>query len=524
MISGFEPFRLTQLGRVAQSLEHNHPPINLVGVHSYVSLGLILSQSDNKRLLKNPRVVITPDLKSAELFTKSLKFFDPQNEVHILPPFDVDIYSNLYPNQRVIASRLHWLYRAMNALPGETFVASVESLLQQTLPYSVFAQSIHSFKKNMELPTDFASLMHSLGYNSVPTVEDIGTYSIRGNIVDIFSPSSRNPFRLELIGDTIEAIRTFDPKTQMSVSEEFQIVILPAKEVLYSDDNRQEISKSLSASVEGRDVARDELQDILRSVSQAQPFYGMDFLLPYFYKKLDSPLDYFSNSVDIWFYDHLEIMRTADQFIANLKINYLESQKLTLRINYLDIYKTFENLKMPEESTSVWIEKIHIIDSAQVDYDICEFKTSSVDEVSSALQKLSHDSAAISSYLKGRISSWLEKNYSVFVSCQSHSIAERLKIIFELADFQVKILDENNYHWQTAVDDQKKSPGTVHFVLRAIPEGFRSHDDHLVFLKDEDILGKRNITRSGQNKSALTSQHNKNELEHVEALSFGDLK
>ena len=55
----------------------------------------------------------------------------------MLPSFDVGVYSNLYPNRRVIAGRLGWLWRAQTAKPGDIFIAPVEALVQRTLPYEV---------------------------------------------------------------------------------------------------------------------------------------------------------------------------------------------------------------------------------------------------------------------------------------------------------------------------------------------------------------------------------------------------
>src|SRR5207302_1479272 len=119
------------------------------------------------------------------------------------------VYSNLYPNRRVIAGRLGWLWRAQTAKPGDIFIAPVEALVQRTLPYAVLSRKALRLAKNDALPESFAALLESLGYDNVPIVEDAGTFSLRGGIADVFSPAHPNPIRLELFGDIIDSLRAF---------------------------------------------------------------------------------------------------------------------------------------------------------------------------------------------------------------------------------------------------------------------------------------------------------------------------
>ncbi|MCB0350159.1 MAG: transcription-repair coupling factor [Bdellovibrionales bacterium] len=511
-----EPIPLALLGRLTKSLEFSSPPIKLVGLHSCAPLALYLSQSQHTRLGKQPHVVVTPDLASGEKFIESLHFFDPNLRATLLPPFDVSIYSNLYPNHRIISKRISWLYQAHNALPGQIFVTSVEALLQKTLPYSEFVKKTLIIKKNSELPNSFIQFLNSLGYSATPTTEDVGTYSQRGGILDIFSPGCEEPYRLELFGDTVESIRTYNPVTQISTEEVNSCVILPAREALYTDDNRQKISTSIQRAVEGRNVPKDELQDILRSISQGLPFYGLDFLLPYFYDKLDSPLDYFSSPVDLWFFDHIECVRIADQLHQDLKSNYHQAEKQVLRIKYSDLYSNLDSLTPPEDSAVVWADQIEVSGDAIATDDICEIKSFSVSEFVAGISSASRDNETLSLYLKDKIGRWRAQGYSVIISAQSHTVAERVKLIFERADFIPIIIGEDHINLAEIISEQNKDPGHLHIVLRSIPEPFRLPDEHLVFLRDEDILGKRKVHRQVKSESLA--------LEKSEALSFGDLQ
>ena len=67
----------------------------------------------------------------------------------------------------------------------------------------------------------------AVGYERVTTVDTVGQWSVRGGIVDLFSPARATPVRLELDGDLVESIRAFDPSTQRSTEQLPSVAILP---------------------------------------------------------------------------------------------------------------------------------------------------------------------------------------------------------------------------------------------------------------------------------------------------------
>lgn len=511
-----EPIPLALVGRLTKLLEFSSPPAKLVGLHSCAAMALYLTQTQSSRLGKNPHVVITPDLNLAEKFIDAVQFFDPTIQISLLPPYDVGVYSNLYPNHRVISRRVSWLFRAKHALPGQIFVAPMEAILQKTLPYSHFSKNTLTLRPNSDLPPSFPQLLNLLGYSASPTTEDVGTYSLRGGLLDIFSPGNEVPYRIELFGDIVESIRTYNPETQISIEPVSSAVILPAREALYSDENRQKISVSIQRAAASRPVAKDDLQDILRSVSQGLPFYGLDFLLPYFYDRLDSPLDYFSSPIDLWFFDRIDCMRTSDQLHQDLKSGYHQAESQTLRIGYSDLYSNFEQIITPDQSTPIWVDKIEVSGDASTAEDVCELKSFSLSEFSAGAVAAAKDNQSLANFIQDKLGRWRAQGYALIVSAQSHTIAERIKLIFERAEFETTIVPENDFDWGSIFHEQRKSPRKIHIVLRRLPESFRIPDEHIIFLRDEDILGKRKVHRQVKTESLA--------LEKTEALSFGELK
>ncbi len=75
-------------------------------------------------------------------------------------------------------------------------------------------------------------LLHlgSVGYTRTEMVEIPGQFAVRGGIIDVFSPESQRPVRIELLGDTVESVREFDPRTQRSIAPVVRTTLLPLTE------------------------------------------------------------------------------------------------------------------------------------------------------------------------------------------------------------------------------------------------------------------------------------------------------
>jgi transcription-repair coupling factor (superfamily II helicase) len=258
----FDPLNLRIAHRIDRGLDRaieidksgGEIPIEIIGTDSTVSLALLLTQTQSLEIQQRASLVIVPSQKEAEELERHLCFFGKTENTFILPSFDVSAYSGLYPNSRSISARVRWVHEARAAKPGNIFIATPEALLQRTLPPKVLKAHTLVFKKNDDLPSELARALGRLGYQSVPVVEDEGTFAVRGGIVDIYSPAHGRPVRVELFGDTIESIRFFDPETQRSEGNTDSFSVVPPREILYDDENRARASARFRANVADRPV------------------------------------------------------------------------------------------------------------------------------------------------------------------------------------------------------------------------------------------------------------------------------
>ena len=183
--------------------------------------------------------------------------------------------------------------RDPNWNPPPLVVTSTRALMQKTIPPDDFRTGLSHLGVDQRVAlNELLGGWLDIGYRSSSVVEEPGHFSRRGGILDIFPPNQPLPIRIELFGDEISSMRTFDPLTQRSEERIAGFEIVPAHEAL------ARIAPSAADEVRGFDfslchpVAQTGFeQDVVR-LGSAGSFRGIEFYLPFFYAEPASPLDY----------------------------------------------------------------------------------------------------------------------------------------------------------------------------------------------------------------------------------------
>lgn len=111
---------------------------------------------------------------------------------------------------------------------AKIIVTYPQAFCEKTVDKKSFNKKIFTISKNEELNIDeLIDILDDFGFERSDLVFQAGQYSIRGGIIDVFSFSQENPYRIELFGDTIDSLRTFDILTQLSIEEKESFNILP---------------------------------------------------------------------------------------------------------------------------------------------------------------------------------------------------------------------------------------------------------------------------------------------------------
>jgi len=172
-------------------------------------------------------------------------------------------------------------------------VTSARALVQKTLPRREFHLGLRTLRQG-QLVNLQNLLAHwvSQGYQPVSVVEKPGTFSRRGGIVDIFSPHSPWPVRIEFFGDEIDSLRTFDPATQRSRERITACTVIPAREAPPIRGPRAAAPLQRMDFTPQDQYARERWENDLEALAQGQAFPTLEFYLPYLYSRPGSLLDY----------------------------------------------------------------------------------------------------------------------------------------------------------------------------------------------------------------------------------------
>ncbi|UCF89330.1 MAG: transcription-repair coupling factor, partial [bacterium] len=184
-------------------------------------------------------VIVTPDEDSARSFARDLSLFLGTGKALYLPPLESIPYENLTPDVDTAALRVSALTSTRRGTGP--VVLPAKALLQPAPPAAVLSRWELSLRKGQQVDRDsLAEKLSIMGYRREPVVSQVGDMAIRGGILDIFSPLSDKPVRIELWGDELYSLRLFDPQTQRSGPDTDEGTILPVTELLLDPGQRRE--------------------------------------------------------------------------------------------------------------------------------------------------------------------------------------------------------------------------------------------------------------------------------------------
>src|SRR5215475_12875042 len=240
---------------------------------------------------------IARDGQRLERLQDGLRFFAPEREVLVFPAWDCLPYDRLSPHPDIVAERLETLARLAAprkpGTPARIVLASVGAALQKVPPRSLYADAAIVLRKGQSVDVGWLTrFLGENGYGRAETVMEPGEFAVRGGLVDLFPPGTTEPLRLDLFGDTLEAIRSFDPMSQRSTGTREEVVLLPVSEVLLTEGSIARFRTGY------RELFGNVSDDVLyEAISAGQRHVGMEHWLPLFHERLETLLDYCAEAV-----------------------------------------------------------------------------------------------------------------------------------------------------------------------------------------------------------------------------------
>ena len=301
----------TEIDRLRDEIKRGSRVLNLSGLTSTAAKAFVLTELQRK---SGKTFVVVADLnKDLERWENDLDFFqksfqmsdlrsqiEEKNRKHetsklrnsetlalqnsetpqllTLPSFEADVYSGVSPHAETQEERALTLWNLTNNQP-DFLILSAKSLVTKTPSPEELHNLGTILKRDEDCPPEaLIKKLFQIGYKREEPIANIGEFSMRGGIVDIWSPSSQTPVRIEFFGDTVDSIRSFDADSQLSIAQLKETSIAPMREFSVSSDDFKQWAKIAGEKFSGESFARN-LKDRVDFAKEGENFSGWEFLI-----------------------------------------------------------------------------------------------------------------------------------------------------------------------------------------------------------------------------------------------------
>ncbi|GFI16262.1 MAG: transcription-repair coupling factor [Lachnospiraceae bacterium] len=432
--------------------------------------------------LKNKLIVTFSDLRVKELM-EDYRFYD--RNVTSYPAKDLIFYQADIHGNQLVAERIKCLRRMLEGKPV-TVVTTFSSLMAPQIPLSAWKE--HILKIDGKSRIDVGKLgerLVEMGYEKNYQVEAPGQFGIRGGIIDIFDLTEENPYRIELWGDEVDSIRSFDVLSQRSIEKLSSISIYPAGEMLLSgsrlkagmekiEREGKSFSKKLRAEFHTEESHRVETQmkELKEQVLEFRNLVNLDSYVHYFYDDTASFLDLFDLGNTCVFVD--EPARVKEHAKA-VELEFRESMMHRVEKGY--ILPGQMNLLYSVEHVAAKMERGRVVTLAALDMKHTLFK---------AEKKADIPVKSISSYnnsfeaLVQDLRRYKKNGYRILLLSGSRTRAARLA---------QDLRDEELAAFYTEDPDRELAPGEIMTYYGRVLKGFEYPLLKFAVISESDIFG-----------------------------------
>lgn len=447
---------------------------------------------------------IAQDDARMNALSELLTFFAPEVKVVTFPAWDCLPYDRVSPHPDIVAQRVAalaqiQLWAQEKKRYPRLVLTTVNATLQRVMPRETLGGSSLSVHSGGQIDlAQLTSYLGANGYTRTQTVREAGEFSVRGGIVDLFPPGFDQPLRLDLFGDMVESIRSFDAESQRSLNPLKDFTLHPATEFFLNEESIARFRTGYRQHF-GVTHAADPLYE---SVSQGRRIAGMEHWLPLFYPALETIFDYLpgcSLSLDHQAQSAQEerSMQISDFFEARQTLRGAGKSLMGAVYQPLPtstLYLHEDEWKKNVQEAQIFSPFGQSPSEARKGHDFSDIRAVPGGDVFAALRAYIKDSPPDS---------------KILIAAYSEGSKERLKGLLEHADIK------NLKNCESFTDIKNLEFFEIGLCVLNLDHGFIAPD--LVVITEQDILGDRLSSTTRKRKRA------ENFLREVSSLDEGDL-
>lgn len=424
---------------------------------------------------QKPLIHIVPDDQSLEVAGNLLKFIDSDLPVLKLPAWDCLPYDRVSPRIDLMAERMATLAALKEASKPYIILTTASAFLQKLPPKSIFNDVLPQLNVGSRLNIEsFAKMLTNIGFLRVDTVREQGEFAIRGGIIDLFPSGFEKPVRLDLFGDEIESLYSFDPITQRREEKVENISLTSASELTSDETHRRRfLNRYLQ---EFGDAARQDPTYV--AIKEGRTAQGLEHLLPLFYESMLTLLDYVPGALVSLSHQVMEAFKTRSELIQD----YYQARKVGLKMKEEVPYRALapDQLYWPLEETLATLNTCAVIQ-----FSPFQEESKGIDcGVRRILKPFHKMGGNLYDHFREELKTW--RKPLCILTCYSEGSKTRLEAL--LKEHQISPLQSIDNFKQA----EKIKPGTVSLTTLELPHGFIA--SHFVVVTEQDLLGDR-LTR-----------------------------
>ncbi|MCR5475654.1 MAG: transcription-repair coupling factor [Lachnospiraceae bacterium] len=289
------------------------------------------------------KIIVTfSETKAREMY-EDMRFYEPN--LYLFPAKDLIFYQADLAGNVITEQRMR-LIRALAEKERCTVITTVDAFMSRLAPMSSIEDAVIYIDEGQEVSeAELAEDLVNAGYVRNYQIEGKGQFCIRGGIVDIYPLTDDNPVRIELWGDTVDSIRTFDVLTQRSLEKVSTVAVFPASENVLSQDRLLEGMEKIKKEAES---VREAFRKTFNTEEGARAYriatdleeeieisgrcgVNLDSFVEYFYGQTQSLAGYVSQRSCLYFLDEPARLKERAQSVQE---EFTQSMQMRLAKGY----------------------------------------------------------------------------------------------------------------------------------------------------------------------------------------------
>ncbi len=475
-------------------------------IHGLIEENLLHLAYALNRHLDRQIIVITAEETSAKKLAENIRAMSRNADVEYFPKKEMIFYDIEALSNQTTHERLRILYRLVNN-DNLILTLSAQSLFDIIIKRKVFENTTINLDLNSTL--ELSSLQNKLvqmGYERVNLVEGKGQFSIRGGIVDVYSPNYSNPLRIELFDDEIDSIRYFDVLSQRTINNLEKIEIIPSKEIILSKSQKKNIAENLkkdlikytskSKNLRISEIALNKFNPIIESLNENNDLANLDLILPYIDENIKGNLaDYFDlDSIVL-----IDEIKSIEEKIKVVKD--ISNSELLELFETGEVLQTHLNLSYDYSKFVKVLKDKNIITKSFFLKPDDDFPPKAIYQISA---KQASFYANNFNFFVEDLKRYMYRGYKTLIFSGTIERANRLKTQLNDASINVTLIEDENNLIQSS---------QVFIIPRSLEKGFEYENAKFTLISDKDILGNNKRAKKARKKKTKSS----------DAISIGDL-